>query len=340
MNLSPATPTTNIMIRPIWSLFVQRFCLSLVLTSTAIWAQEEIPTKIDSVDPLTDGRIRLRITAPRNHDYQVQVSQDLNTWQTTSTTGNRRGNFTYESDDSNPTHQFYRVVQLAEPAPLTGDHIPTTVGDLIVHPVNHGSFVMWWNHLSLYVDPVGGGSLYQAFQAPDFVFITHPHGDHFDASTLRSIVTESTKIIAPEVVVAQLPSSLKEQVVTLHNGDHMESEGIEIESVPAYNLSAGRLNFHPKGIGNSYLLTIDNRRIYFSGDTEDIPEMRALENVDVAFLCMNLPFTMTEDQAADATLEFRPKIVYPYHHRGSDTKKFKTTVAQDPSIQVRLRNWY
>jgi hypothetical protein len=204
---SPATPTAKIMIRPIWSLFVQRFFLSFTLISTALWAQEETPARIDSVDRLTDGRIRLRITAPRNHDYQVQFSQDLNNWQTTSTTGNRRGNFTYESDDSNPNHQFYRVVQLVEPAPLTGDYIPTTVGDLIVHPVNHGSFVMWWNNLSLYVDPVGGSSLYQTFQAPDFVFITHPQGDHFDASTLRSIVTESTKTIAPEVVVAQLPSS-------------------------------------------------------------------------------------------------------------------------------------
>ena len=340
MNRFPATPNSNTMIRPISLLFAHRLCLSFALITTAIGAQEVTPTRIDSVDPLTEGRIRLRITAPRNHDYQVQFSQDLITWQTVSTTGNRRGNFIYESDDSKPTHQFYRVVQLTEPAPLTGDHIPTGIGDLIVHPVNHGSFVMWWNSLSLYVDPVGGGSLYQAFQAPDFVFITHPHGDHFDVGTLRSIVTESTKIIAPEVVVAQLPSSLREQAITLHNGDLLESEGIGIESVPAYNLSAGRLNFHPKGIGNSYLLAIDDRRIYFSGDTEDIPEMRALKNIDVAFLCMNLPFTMTEDQAADATLEFKPKIVYPYHHRGSDTKKFKSTVAQDPSIQVRLRNWY
>ncbi len=107
-----------------------------------------------------------------------------------------------------------------------------------------------------------------------------------------------------------------------------------------YNLTADRLKFHDKGRGNGYVLTLGGKRVYLSGDTEDILEMRALKNIDVAFVCMNLPYTMTVDQAASAVREFKPKIVYPYHYRGSDLEKFKTAVGSDLGVDVRIRDWY
>ncbi len=116
--------------------------------------------------------------------------------------------------------------------------------------------------------------------------------------------------------------------------------GIPIEATPAYNLDPNRQQFHPKGRGNGYLLTLGGKRIYLSGDTEDTPEMRALKNIDVAFLCMNLPYTMDVQHAAAAVREFRPKVVYPYHCRGSDLEKFKTLVGSDAGVEVRIRDWY
>ena len=123
------------------------------------------------------------------------------------------------------------------------------------------------------------------------------------------------------------------------NGDELSMMGIGIEAIPAYNLTPERLNFHPKGRDNGYVLTFGDKRIYISGDTEGTPEMRALKNIDVAFVCMNLPYTMTPEAAADAVLAFKPKIVYPYHSRGSDVDKFASMVkAGDAGIDVRLRD--
>jgi L-ascorbate metabolism protein UlaG (beta-lactamase superfamily) len=115
-------------------------------------------------------------------------------------------------------------------------------------------------------------------------------------------------------------------------------QGVELEGVPMYNLTAERLKNHTKGRGNGYIATFGGKRIYLSGDTEDIPEMRALKNIDVAFVCFNLPYTMTEEQAASAVREFKPRIVYPYHYRGSDLEKFKNLVGT--ASEVRLRDWY
>lgn len=131
----------------------------------------------------------------------------------------------------------------------------------------------------------------------------------------------------------------------LSNGEESEILGLTVQAVPMYNLPDDDSSRHPKGWGNGYVLTIGGDRLYFSGDTEDIPEMRMLSNIDYAFVCMNLPYTMDVDQAADAVLDFAPKVVYPYHYRGqgglSDVEKFKSLVnAGNPAIEVRLRNWY
>jgi L-ascorbate metabolism protein UlaG (beta-lactamase superfamily) len=137
-----------------------------------------------------------------------------------------------------------------------------------------------------------------------------------------------------------LPESLRAKTTVLANGETKSVKGVSIEAVPMYNTTPERLQYHTKGRGNGYVVTLGGKRVYISGDTEDIPEMRALKNIDVAFVCFNLPYTMTEEQAASAVRDFAPKIVYPYHYRGSDIAKFKKLVGNDAGIEVREGSWY
>ncbi|MGV3772271.1 MAG: MBL fold metallo-hydrolase [Verrucomicrobiales bacterium] len=222
------------------------------------------------------------------------------------------------------------------------DQIATKQGPAQVVPINHATFGVSWNKKWILIDPVGGGQKYTNFPAkPDLILVTDIHGDHMNADTLKALLeTNKTRIVAPEAVKAQLPDDLKKVVTVLANGDKKEVAGAMIEAVPMYNLTEDRLKFHARGRGNGYILTLGETRFYISGDTEDIPEMRQLKDIDVAFVCMNLPYTMTVDQAASAVNEFQPKIVYPYHHRGSDVKKFKELLGSNKNIDVRLRDWY
>jgi L-ascorbate metabolism protein UlaG (beta-lactamase superfamily) len=223
---------------------------------------------------------------------------------------------------------------------LSGDKITTQDGDLIIHPINHATFLMAWNAKTIYVDPVGGGKRFEGLPRPDLILVTDIHGDHMSAETLSSVASEKTVIVAPSAVVATLPEKLRQQTTVLANGESKSILDIKIEGVPMYNLTEDRLKFHSKGRGNGYVVTLGGQRVYISGDTEDIPEMRSLKNIDVAFICMNLPYTMTVEQAAGAVREFKPKVVYPYHYRGSDLEKFKKLVGEEPGIEVRLRDWY
>jgi L-ascorbate metabolism protein UlaG (beta-lactamase superfamily) len=223
-------------------------------------------------------------------------------------------------------------------AEVKPDTIPAEEGAIQIQPINHATFEMEWNGKTILVDPVGGAQKYE--RTPDLILVTDIHGDHFNADTLKGVAKEKTKIVAPEAVASKLASGLKERTVLLANGDEKEVEGIKIQAIPMYNLTQDRLKYHTKGRGNGYLITLGGKRIYISGDTEDIPEMRALKNIDVAFVCMNLPYTMTVEQAADAVKAFKPKIVYPYHYRGSDVEKFKVLVGNDSGTEVRLRDWY
>jgi L-ascorbate metabolism protein UlaG (beta-lactamase superfamily) len=227
----------------------------------------------------------------------------------------------------------------------TEDRIPTDQGDLVVRTVEHATFVMEWNAKTIYVDPVGGAEAFEAFPRPDLVLITDIHGDHFDTATLEGLLDEGTQIVAPEEVAEKLPDSLSDRVSVLANGEKTDLLGIGIEAVPMYNTTPDRLRFHAKGRGNGYVLSLGGRRIYNSGDTEDIPEMRRLRDIDAAFVCMNLPYTMDVQQAASAVREFRPGIVYPFHYRGGDGKKsdvelFKQLVEEEDGIEVRLLQWY
>jgi len=223
---------------------------------------------------------------------------------------------------------------------LSGDKVPSQTGDVIVHPVNHASLALEWKELIIYADPVGGAKRYEGLPRPNVILLTHAHYDHFDPETLKGIATEKMVLIAPRDVFEKLPADFKTRAQVMTNGEIKEVDGVKVEAVPMYNTTPDRKKFHAKGVGNGYVLMLGDKRVYISGDTEDIPEMRALKKIDVAFVCMNLPYTMTVEQAASAVREFRPKIVYPYHYKNSDLEKFKQLVGTDAGVEVRLKNWY
>jgi L-ascorbate metabolism protein UlaG (beta-lactamase superfamily) len=224
--------------------------------------------------------------------------------------------------------------------PRAADSVPTDDGALKIHPINHATLALQWKDKTIYVDPVGGANAFQALPPPNLILITHIHGDHFSKETLAQLPGPGARLVGPASVVEQLPPDLRGRATALANGQTQEFLGIRIEAVPAYNLAADRQRFHPKGRDNGYVLTLGGKRIYLSGDTEAVPEMLALKNIDVAFVCMNLPYTMTVEQAARAVRAFKPRVVYPYHCRGSDLEKFKQLVGADSGIEVRLRDWY
>jgi L-ascorbate metabolism protein UlaG (beta-lactamase superfamily) len=221
---------------------------------------------------------------------------------------------------------------------LTGDRIPTDADDLIIHPVSHGTFVMAWGPHPVYVDPVGGAEAFEGLPRPHVILVTDIHGDHMNVETLTALATGPARIIAPAAVADQLPEALRERTTVLANGQTNDFMGMSFEAVPMYNLTDDRLQFHEPGRGNGYVVTVGGTRVYISGDTEDIPEMRALEDIDVAFVCFNLPYTMTEEQAASAVREFQPDIVYPYHYRGSDVQEFARLVGD--ASEVRIGGFY
>ncbi len=217
--------------------------------------------------------------------------------------------------------------------------------EIKIIPIEHATAVLNWGDITVYIDPVGGLKAFEGQNPADLILITDIHGDHFSLETLEELNTEKAKIIMPKAVADKMPPKFTPQIDVLNNDESKERFGITVEAIPMYNLREEAKGFHENGRGNGYVLNLGGQRIYFSGDTEDIPEMRALKNIDKAFICMNLPYTMTEESAADAVLEFQPKEVYPYHYRGrpdvSDVNKFKELVHQgNPDIRVIQLDWY
>ena len=224
--------------------------------------------------------------------------------------------------------------------------IPAQKGGIKVFPVLHATMVLQWDNKTIYVDPYGGADKFSDFPAADLILITDIHGDHLNKETLAALDLKNTEVVAPSAVAEQLGDLPFKKVWTLGNGENASWQSISIEALPMYNLPETDDSRHPKGRGNGYVLTLGGKRLYISGDTEDIPEMRQLKNIDVAFICMNMPYTMDVDQAADAVLAFKPAIVYPFHYRGgggkfSDVEKFKELVNQgNKNMEVRLIQWY
>lgn len=215
------------------------------------------------------------------------------------------------------------------------DSIPTSSGDLKITFIGHGTLMFSFGGKVVHVDPWSQLADYGKLPKADLVLITHEHRDHLDLKALDAIRKQGTVIIATEVVARQVKDAL-----VIKNGDVMASQGFTIEAVAAYNLVHMRNPgepYHPKGMGNGYIITFADRRVYIAGDSENIPEMKALRNIDVAFLPMNLPYTMTPEMVADAARTFRPTILYPYHFGETDTQKLAAQLKDEKGIEVRIR---
>ncbi|WP_127844682.1 MBL fold metallo-hydrolase [Psychroflexus aestuariivivens] len=215
-------------------------------------------------------------------------------------------------------------------------------------PVSHASFGMTWKDKLFFVDPVGDAKTYKKMGTPDYILITDIHGDHLSLETLEELGNDFT-ILAPEAVYKEMSESLRKLTKVISNSETFSSNDIEITAIPMYNITKERMEYHPKGRGNGYLLDLDGYRMYISGDTENISEMANLENIDLALICMNLPYTMSVDQAIESVMQFEPKKVIPYHYRGkkegesyfSDIDHFKKTINKaNPEIEVELLEWY
>ena len=304
--------------------------LLLVLFSAAAQAQP----RISNIQRNSAREILLTLSGPTSEIYRYDISTNLNLWQplysytnlTTSST------FTNVGAVYHP-RQFYRAVSLPNTA-LTGDYLPTDDGDVIFHPVTHATFVIQWKNLIIYNDPSNyAPSAYPGIPKADLILISHSHGDHFNANALPALTNATTRIIAPQAVYNALSASLRNITTVLNNDQSAIAFGINIAAIPAYNAN------HARGTGNGYVLTIGGRRIYIAGDTGDIPEMRALQNIDAAFVPMN-QFTMTIPAAASAVQAFRPRIVFPYHFSRQDLAPFKSGVGTNTQTEVRLRRWY
>jgi L-ascorbate metabolism protein UlaG (beta-lactamase superfamily) len=216
------------------------------------------------------------------------------------------------------------------------DTFSTSLGELKITPVQHASVMLEVNGQVWYIDPASPTD-YSALPKADVILITDIHGDHLDPKAIEQVKKASTVIVAPAAVAKTVT-----EAKVLNNGQSTTVGGIKIEAVPMYNLKRGPAPgklFHDKGRGNGYVLNIGGKRIYFSGDTEVTDEMKALKNIDIAFVCMNLPYTMPPDEAAAGVKAFHPKIVYPYHYRGSDLTVFSKAL-EGSGIEVRLRDWY
>lgn len=220
---------------------------------------------------------------------------------------------------------------------LDGDRVSTSEGDVVIHPVDHASLLIGFGDQVIYVDPVGGAARYEGLPAATAILITHGHGDHFDIPTLEAIAG-TAPILTSQEVFDKLPDALKANATAVANGGSGDLNGIPVAVTTAHNTTEDRMRYHPVGVGNGYLISFGDKVVYVAGDTEPTPEMLALTGIEVAFLPMNLPYTMTVEQAAEAVNTFKPKVVYPYHYSDSDLAAFEAAV--DEGIEVRLREWY
>jgi len=227
------------------------------------------------------------------------------------------------------------IVIMTVPEPFETDVIPTSAGDLAITFLGHGTLLMTFKGIRIHVDPFSRVADYARLPQADVILITHEHRDHLDPEALARVRTEKTVLILTETCAQQVQGG-----IVMRHGDMRTINGVTIEAVPAYNLVHKRENgqpFHPQGVGNGYILTFGDRRVYIAGDTENIPEMKRLRDIDCAFLPMNLPYTMTPEMVADAAKAFRPKILYPYHFGNTDTAKLVELLKEEQDIEVRIR---
>jgi L-ascorbate metabolism protein UlaG (beta-lactamase superfamily) len=215
------------------------------------------------------------------------------------------------------------------------DVVKTAKGDLQITFIGHGSLMFAFGGKIIHVDPFSRLTDYSKLPQADMILLTHEHPDHLDLKALDSLRADKTKIILTENCAQQVKGG-----IIMKNGDVKTVDGLKIEAVPAYNLVHMRsegVPFHPKGNGNGYVITFGDKRIYVAGDTENIPEMKQLKDIDIAFLPMNLPYTMTPEMVADAARAFKPKVLYPYHYGKTDPLKLVELMKDTPQVEIRIR---
>ncbi len=215
------------------------------------------------------------------------------------------------------------------------DILKTSQGDLEITFIGHGSLMFTFNGKVIHVDPFSKLAEYSKLPKADMLLITHEHGDHLDLKAVEAVRTDKTVLVLTETCAARLKGG-----IIMENGDTKTVGGLKIEAVPAYNLAHMRsegVPFHPKGIGNGYVITFGDKRVYVAGDTENIPEMKKLERIDCAFLPMNLPYTMNPEMVADAAKAFKPKILYPYHYGDTDTSDIEQLMKDTQDVEIRIR---
>ena len=218
---------------------------------------------------------------------------------------------------------------------LQSDVLSTSAGELKLTFIGHGSLMFTFNGKVIHVDPWSRQADYAKLPKADLILITHEHPDHFDLAAIKTLLSADTKVVLAAACSEDVSGSL-----VMRNGDAKTIMGIRIEAVPAYNLVHKRTDgapYHQKGVGNGYIFTFGDKRVYVAGDTENTPEMKALTGIDVAFLPMNLPYTMTPEMVVDAAKAFKPKILYPYHYGETDPGKLVDKLRDAPQIEVRIR---
>ena len=215
------------------------------------------------------------------------------------------------------------------------DTIETSAGDLEITFIGHGTLMFAFAGKVIHVDPWSKLADYSKLPKADLILLTHEHRDHLDPKALALVRTEKTQVVLTETCARQVEGG-----VVMKNGDVGTVVGLRIEAVPAYNMvhmRSGGIPFHPKGVGNGYVVTFADKRVYLAGDTENIPEMKDLKGIDIAFLPMNLPYTMTPEMVADAAMTLKPSILYPYHYGDTDTLKIVDLLKDAKEIEVRIR---
>ena len=215
------------------------------------------------------------------------------------------------------------------------DNFETSNGELSITFIGHATLMMQWNGKTIHIDPVGNYADYSKLPKADLILITHDHGDHFDVNTIKTLLKTGTQVVLTKTCAARYPDGK-----IMQNGESGTFGGIQVEAVPAYNIKNERSPgnpFHPKGVGNGYVIHFGNKKVYVAGDTENVPEMANLKNIDIAFLPMNLPYTMTPEMVVEAVKLFHPKILYPYHFGNTDTNQLLELMKNVPGTEVRIR---
>jgi L-ascorbate metabolism protein UlaG (beta-lactamase superfamily) len=297
-----------------------------------------------NITRLSNGQVVLKFLAPTGVNYRLDATTNFNLtnglrWTALVNTQSVGFNQFTDASASSASARFYR----ASSNMLTGDALLTTNGEAVIHPLYHASLVISWNGKIIYSDPDDDAnyeSRYAGMPQGDLILVTHEHGDHYSPAKLTALCKAGGVIVVPQRVYNRLDfANYRPFAIPLRYGQTTNVQGMIVQAVPGYNGNHAYTN------NNCYVLTLGGKRLFFSGDTGDVPEIRALPDIDVAFLSMNLPFTMNWLGATNVILNMRPKVVYPYHYRDSgnlytNPPLFKAAMSNALDIEVRLRAWY